>query len=636
MEIIIKKRREILNCIIHIHFLFLFVLVSCSKSTEEQISPPGGELVNFQKKLKKEFSEAIQQATSQFKKELNKSVVKTTTEFQNQTDQILKKRKEEVQVKLDKEALTNDLDALIQKTRVRFTSDINLTIDEALARFQRQIEGILEKKKADTVTLEVETHKAIRRFNEEVSSTIGMAKKDLTEGIKLASSEARADIETGIKSAGSEARENIETGVKSAGVEARKDIETGVKSAGVEARKDIETGIKSAGSEARENIETGVKSAGVEARKDIETGIKSAGSEAREDIETGVKSAGVEARKDIEEGIKSAISETREESVTDKIPEEALAMMNIEINKITEAALDRFSREAAHLIQDAMTASEPSNPMTKARKKSQFIIQSSIQNLRIFLDRELLFESANRAKNGIVKKIFEDREIHWEQIVTEQDKKELADKIINTIYSGDEQYKYDLKNINTALMINLKDIKIPEEDTIMLTTNEIKTLTNEFNIEIKREVETFIKERIRYNVDKIIDIETATEAVYTLQFDVKSSLPHKRFGKPILLFISMGEGENVKDIVLGRKGDCVRVKKEHLPLIDVALLYTNPAITMNSPDSISQLCDSKAEKYRCRPGNYNIQQIGEEEGIDYVLRWEKRKDNRALFLSVIS
>ncbi len=350
----------------------------------------------------------------------------------------------------------------------------------------------------------------------------------------------------------------------------------------------------------------------------------------------------------------TSIQKTRDRFTTDinKILDEALVQFRSQVEEIraeekTDAAtmkaeakevISWFNEEvrktisqAPHIIQEPIKASELSDPMTEARNKAQFIIQSVVKNLRPFLDRELLFESASGTKKGVVKQIFEDMEIKWEQVVTEQEKTDLADKIMSTIYSDDEQYKYGLKNIHTALMINLTDIKVPEEDTVMLTANEKVILTNEFSIEVRQAVEKLIEERIRYNVDKIIDIETAAEAVYTLQFDVKSSLPHKIFGKPIQLFISMREGEDSQSVVLWRKGDCVRIKKEHLPSVTLVLLYTNPAIAMNVPNPMFQLCGPKEEKYRCHPGNYNIQRVGEEEGIDYVLSWEKQTEDNIAF-----
>ncbi|MDE0119363.1 MAG: hypothetical protein OXM55_05060 [Bdellovibrionales bacterium] len=526
MKIFIKKRKGIFNRIIPIGFLFLFVLVSCSKSTHAPLSPSGELPMAVHQEMKQDLSEEVQKATRQFTAELSKALAQATTEFRNHTENILKKRERKVQVKLDKEALTSDLDTVIQNTRTRFTSDINTIVDEALSQFRSQVEGVIKENKTDAVTLEEEANKAISWFNQEMGKTIGRAKKDITEWME-----------------------------------------------------------------------------------DIKTDMKAAGTETREDVKEEIKTVGAEVRA----------------GITDETVTATLAMMNMEIGKITNDALSRFKQEVTSLIQDTIKTSD--DPMTKARNKAQFIIQSVVKNLRLFLDRELLFESASGKKQGLIKQIFEDIEIKWEQVVTEQDKTDLADKIISTIYSDDEQYKHGLKNINTALMINLKNIKVPEEDTVMLTVNEKRTLTNEFSVEIRRAVENLIKEQIRYNVDKIIDVETAPEAVYTLQFDVESSLPHKIFGKPIQLFISMRKGEDSQNVVLWRKGDCIRIKKEHLPSITLVLLYTNPAIAMNVPNPMFQLCDHKEEKYRCQPGNYNIQQVGEEEGIDYVLRWEKLKDN---------
>ena len=678
------------NWIIRISFLYFFVLVSCSESTDEPPSPPGKPQTSVNQEIKK-FNEVVQAATNQFTTALNKALVQATTEFRNQTEKVLKKVEDQkkAQVELDQEALTSELNAIIQTATTRFTTDINKNLEEVTAQFRNQTEEILKKGKGDgdiAGELDAAVQTAITQLNTEIDKAANAARDNITSGIADAATEAKGDLTGGIVDAATKAKGDLTSGIADAATEAKGDLTGGIADAATEAKGDLTGGIADAATEAKGDLTGGIVDAATEAKGDLTGGIVDAATEAKGDLTGGIADAATEAKGDLTSGIAEASTATRDnvaggigeaataarENVTGGIGEAATAarenivggigeaataardnvtggigeaataagtILAAKLDKVTKAAIDRFKSKVADIAQNAMKktpvvqTSGSSCILTEPVNTAKPIIRDAVRNLELFLDRELTFdvEAGGMKIKGVVKEVFDDREIPWEKITTEQDKVRLTDQIVSTIYN-DERYKNHLTPLRSALISNIKDTIVPEEEIAKLTAEERLTLGCRINIEIKKAVGQFVEERIRYIVGKIIDVNTATEAVYTMRFDIASSLPHKKFGKPIHFFISMGEGDDEESVSLS-KGDCVRIKKEYLPSITFILLYTNPATGPNFPDNAVKLCDYakvwSLEEPGCQPGNYNIQQVRKGADMDYVLKWERPRGNSA-------
>ena len=660
MKMVNKKQRGIFNWIIRISFLYFFVLVSCSESTDEPPSPPGKPQTSVNQEIKK-FNEVVQAATNQFTTALNKALVQATTEFRNQTEKVLKKVEDQkkAQVELDQEALTSELNAIIQTATTRFTTDINKNLEEVTAQFRNQTEEILKKGKGDgdiAGELDAAVQTAITQLNTEIDKAANAARDNITSGIADAATEAKGDLTGGIVDAATEAKGDLTSGIADAATEAKGDLTGGIADAATEAKGDLTGGIVDAATEAKGDLTGGIVDAATEAKGDLTGGIVDAATEAKGDLTGGIADAATEAKGDLTGGIAEASTAARgnvaggigeaataaRDNVTGGIGEAATAAGTIlaaKLDKVTKAAIDRFKSKVADIAQNAMKktpvvqTSGSSCILTEPVNTAKPIIRDAVRNLELFLDRELTFdvEAGGMKIKGVVKEVFDDREIPWEKITTEQDKVRLTDQIVSTIYN-DERYKNHLTPLRSALISNIKDTIVPEEEIAKLTAEERLTLGCRINIEIKKAVGQFVEERIRYIVGKIIDVNTATEAVYTMRFDIASSLPHKKFGKPIHFFISMGEGDDEESVSLS-KGDCVRIKKEYLPSITFILLYTNPATGPNFPDNAVKLCDYakvwSLEEPGCQPGNYNIQQVRKGADMDYVLKWERPRGNSA-------
>ena len=664
MKMVIKKQRGISNWIISISCLCFFVLVSCSESIDEQPSPSGKSQTAINQEIKK-FNEVVQTATAQFTKELNKALVQATTEFRNQTEEILKKVEDQkkVQVKLDQEALTSELNTIIQRAMARFTEGINKSLEQATTQFRSQMEEILKKGRGDAEDIKGEldaaVQAAITQFSTEMNKVAMAAKNDIADGTAGAATKARDDITGGIGEASTAARDNVTGGIGEAATVAKGDLTGGIGEASTAARENVAEGIGEASTAARENVTGGIGEASTAARDNVVGGIGEAATVAKDNVTKGIGDAATTARNNVVGGIGEAATAAKDD-ITGGIGDAATvarATLAGELDKVMKDATDRFRREAANIIQDARTqagqTSESSCPLTKSINIAKPIVRDAVRNLELIVDRELTIEIPDMYGNmqkGFIERVFDDREIQWEAIVTEQDKAELADQIVSALYN-DEKYKYERLGITGALASSIKDTTVPAEEITMLTRGERLTLGCRINVEIRKDVKQLMEERIRYLVDKTIDIETATEAVYTLQFDIASSLPHIFSGKPVALFISMekakkpeegtssGEGEGSEEItpaeeedsknfILSRKGDCVRIKKEDLSSIKITLLYTNPALEGNLPNTGNELCN-QTDEHKCSVGNYNIQQVGEREGINYVLKWARPKGSNS-------
>ena len=559
--------------------LCFFALISCGKGENEKHPTDGKSQTIVNQTIKKEFNEAVQMTATQFTAELNKALERTTAEFQNQAKEVLKKMEdqEKVQVGLDKEALTGELDTVIQQAIARFTNDINQNLEQAITQFRSQTKEILEKEKGDVKNIKAELDAAaqttVDTFSTEIAKVVTAAQDKVADAIAQAADTAGKKIATDLAETASTTTD------------------------------DITSGIAEATTDAKDKVADAIAQAADTAGKKIATDL-------------------------------AETSDTASSRVTDSI-ENTTAMANLPmtINTAINKAINDLKQQMAQIVQDTQKnpptgAADPApDPVINAMDRANVIIQTVVKNLESFVDKELTLESTSTngsTQQGVIKQIFEDRTIQWNIIVTEEDKTHLADEIVNTIYNNN-QYKFGLNNLINVVISNINTINMPREETAMLTEHEETRLINKFNMEMNTAVRALVEKRIRYNVGKIIDTKTAAEAVYTLQFDVGSVIPHRFYGKPIQMFISMQN--STKNFLLQTKGDCVRIKKEYLSHINLVLLYTNPVIQTNFPNFISELCHHRDEKYKCQPGNYNIQQVGEGESIDYVLRWEKSKRN---------
>ena len=250
-------------------------------------------------------------------------------------------------------------------------------------------------------------------------------------------------------------------------------------------------------------------------------------------------------------------------------------------------------------------------------------IEEIVKNSKRFLDDEIKFEK-------IVERALKEENIQWSEITTREDIEQLADQLVNTMYR-DEKYKYTIVNFRNALIFNIKpsirDIPFVIEGLINLKADEKIKLNDEINIEFERVVDEFVDERMRYALGRAIDAEISTEAIYTLQFDINSAPLQRDLGKIEVNFISVkGEEEG---FYFSTKGDCVRIKKEHLSSIALVLMYTSPAQGMNHPSAWDTLCNQE-EKRKCQAGHYSIKKIGSGPSTDYILQWEKSGSDRSL------
>ena len=294
-----------------------------------------------------------------------------------------------------------------------------------------------------------------------------------------------------------------------------------------------------------------------------------------------------------------------------------------------DAAANRFKTSLTDQIQGPATAPkpepEPLDPVTKIIEEARPAIRNIVRNSEVFLDF---------AVEEIVQQAMETLNIQWAEITTEEDKKKLIDQVMDAFHNSER--KYEVKNVHSALMLNIRqttqNIPIGIVEMVGLKETEKTKVTNEIHSETEKAIKEFIDERMRHAVGRAIDAETAEEAVYTLQFDIRNTLLHRDFGKPINLFISLKKNEESEGFSLSRRGDCVKIKKEYLSSITLVLQYTNPVVGMNFPYPMIELCNQK-ERRKCQAGHYNIQRVGEGQSIDYVLKWRKMRTDQSLSCS---
>ena len=282
------------------------------------------------------------------------------------------------------------------------------------------------------------------------------------------------------------------------------------------------------------------------------------------------------------------------------------------------------------IVSKALAETPATTPLTEQEQKARIITDITTDTRKITQDTlvnssSFLNDKIKRIANQTIQEI----SVNWEDVVSEDDKDELTRQIINGIQ--EKLNPNDLKNIikgikhNAWKMVNGMSVTIPI--ALGLKGEEIR---KQINTEMESTIKVYIDDFIAHIAGHIVDANTATEAIFTLQFDINASPVHYPYGTLDVIAVKINNKEDSSQgkklsYRLETKGNCVRIKNEWLPKIELIKIYATPLVNMVEgslphKDGFHYFCSND-----CMPGHYNIQITGQDNqsGIDHVLKWAK-------------
>ena len=588
-----------------VSYCCLLVLIGCGEEPNMQDERPLPVSITTREMII-EWNKMFQSATEQFTGKLNEVSNQVLSEFKTQADSAFKKLEEakKIQTVLDKKGSTKELNEVIQKTTEQFTGKLNEVSNQVLSEFKTQADSAFKKlEEAKKIQTVLDKKGSTKELNEVIQKTTEQFTEKLDEVSNQVLSEFRTQADSAFKKL-EEARKAQTVLDKE---DSTKELNEVIQKTTEQFAGKLDEVSNQVLSEFKTQAEAVLKKVGEREATQIHLAEENMTKEVNEVIQTAITQFNTE--------LSTVLSTERDNIITEmnRVTQTATA----DVTASVTAALNRFRRELLEQFQETAATPEPESPdpITKIMEEARPVIRDIVSNSELFVDFEV---------KEIVQRTIKILNIQWIEITTEEDKEELADQIINTIYNSGR--KHTVRNVHSALMDNIRqsvqNITTITEEIVDLKEVEKMRVTSKIQSETEKAIKRFIDERIRQAVGQTIDTETAEQAVYILQFDVENTPLHRHFGKPINLFVFLKRQEEAETFPLSNKGDCVKIKKEYLSSVTLVLQYTNPVVGMNFPSSMIEFCNP-TDKFKCQAGHYDIQRMGEGQGIDYVLKWRK-------------